>query len=930
MRLPSAAEKEVLEQSGSLWQATAVRLLDTFKLNPQDVRRITWAATDLKAWQDQAVVLVELAPGQDATLLEGRGEPVRLEIAGASARRLPQASWSHPFVAVDKHLVLTGPEPLLRALASRSEPRWESRAMSQLLALKARENTGDFLLYVDLGAAREAGWRLPDRLLDVWPAGRDVWHRLWRIPQGMGLSLKTSGVLQGELLLACDGETPAKELQASLAKQLIPMAVKAIQTLSGSPAAKEAKPYQELLKLGQTALTGAECGVEGQTAWVRINWGQDLPAAARATLGSLSPAQADWLAAALEIDKGNHGRLGQALEAFRKAKGHFPPGIHGTTVLPPETQLSWLAAMLASLGHPDWQKELQSGYAWDSPQNKRVTQQRLEEVVNPALGPSANEAGFPATHYVGVAGVQGKDGTLKPGLFSNDHPPRPEDIKAGASNTLATLGVARDPGPWAQGGRSTVRALTQRPYINGPDGFGSGQPHGMLAGMADGSVRFFAKNVDPEVFEQLATINGAEKPSEKPAPEQTAGADPPNQDSAEADEEMEADAAEAGGAAPAQVDVQSRLADRVPKVKFPGTPLIEAIRLVDRMSTVRTTLDVDALAESGVAIFDPITLELSDPSIQEILEAIAANRRLACVGEGDQIVLTSPQKKQGALRQAKYDISDLVRPGETTGPELAQTIQKLVAPTSWRSAGGQGTMEFSGGSLVVSQTGSVHFQVQLFCDKLRVARGLAPQGQQILDKSGLATRFDRARAKLRQPVTAVFVAKTPLESILAYLEQATQSTILVNWEVLASEEIAPNIKGALRVHKQPLSECLMQLLHPLGLGYRIVGPDVYEVITRKSFASRLEVEFYPVGELLKRGMNADGLVDRVKGDLGGAVWSDAGGSGVLYFDKPSQTLVALQSQGVQVKLQLLLSKILTDLGGKPPDALLPPKPPPRR
>ncbi len=53
-----------------------------------------------------------------------------------------------------------------------------------------------------------------------------------------------------------------------------------------------------------------------------------------------------------------------------------------------------------------------------------------------------------------------------------------------------------------------MRPLTQRPYVNGPDGFGSGQPGGMLAGMADGSVRFISKDVDPGVIEQLATIHG--------------------------------------------------------------------------------------------------------------------------------------------------------------------------------------------------------------------------------------------------------------------------------------------------------------------------------------------------------------------------------------------------------------------------------------
>ena len=79
-----------------------------------------------------------------------------------------------------------------------------------------------------------------------------------------------------------------------------------------------------------------------------------------------------------------------------------------------------------------------------------------------------------------------------------------QDLVRGGANTIAVLGVQDQCGPWAQGGRATVRPLTQQPYLNGPDGFGSGQADGMVAGMADGSVRFLSKNIDPHVMEQLA------------------------------------------------------------------------------------------------------------------------------------------------------------------------------------------------------------------------------------------------------------------------------------------------------------------------------------------------------------------------------------------------------------------------------------------
>ena len=61
-------------------------------------------------------------------------------------------------------------------------------------------------------------------------------------------------------------------------------------------------------------------------------------------------------------------------------------------------------------------------------------------------------------------------------------------------------------GPWIAGGDSTIRPLTKKPYINGPDGIGGPYTGGCNIGLADGSVRFVSENIDPTVFERLSTI----------------------------------------------------------------------------------------------------------------------------------------------------------------------------------------------------------------------------------------------------------------------------------------------------------------------------------------------------------------------------------------------------------------------------------------
>ena len=132
---------------------------------------------------------------------------------------------------------------------------------------------------------------------------------------------------------------------------------------------------------------------------------------------------------------------------------------------------------------------------WNAPQNEPFVRRRLTMFQNPAISELTGADGYPASHFVGVAGVGADAARLdhrsaRAGIFSNDRRTRLEDIRDGAGNTLLVLGVRDQLGSWGAGGPATVRGLTSEPYLNGPDGFGTGADDAMSALMADGGVRF--------------------------------------------------------------------------------------------------------------------------------------------------------------------------------------------------------------------------------------------------------------------------------------------------------------------------------------------------------------------------------------------------------------------------------------------------------
>ncbi len=358
---------------------------------------------------------------------------------------------------------------------------------------------------------------------------------------------------------------------------------------------------------------------------------------------------------------------------------------------------------------------------------------------------------------------------------------------------------------------------------------------------------------------------------------------------------------------PPQVDVAARLADPLPGIELTDVPLATAIDLLAAMSTAPITLSPDALWQLGVAPQDRIALRLSSTTVGKALTAAAAQRGLAVVVDGGQVLVTTPAEYRETLRKVRYTVSDLTGDDKAAVAELAAMVRKLVAPESWQATGGRGTIEPDQGVLIVLQTGEVHQQVLVFCERLRAARQKPLRSHDKPERFTLATHADQARELLDRPVTVNFHEPAPLARILAFLAEATDSTILVDRAALSAAETSDHVEATLTVEKRGLGQALAELLRPLGLSYRTIGPGLIQVTTPEAADERLELEFYPIKPWLERGISGQRLAEQLKGRVAPATWNDVGGLAEICFDSPSGCLIVLQSQPAQAAIQRLLA-----------------------
>ncbi len=349
--------------------------------------------------------------------------------------------------------------------------------------------------------------------------------------------------------------------------------------------------------------------------------------------------------------------LGRQILEYEAAEGVFPAQQSNPALASHET-LSWMAVLVDQRGVPQpplWDRP------WNDPLNARFAQQAIPEFRNPAFENAPNANGYPQTHFVGIAGVGADAPRLsaehpRAGMFGTNRYTTRDSVADGLANTWMISPVESRFGPWSAGDAPTLRALTQQPYVRGPDGFGSGRPDAMPILMGDGSVRTISAQIDPGILESLATINdGLPRPAESPDPvpavpvpshpivdarpgdnipplalDETplAAPKPPGSDLLALLDRVRR---QQTSAEPEPLDIERQLAQTISAYRQPrGVPLRDLLFEFEEMAGVPIAFEELILERDKARLDEPVRVTLEDaPSLKRVLDELVRSAGLA-------------------------------------------------------------------------------------------------------------------------------------------------------------------------------------------------------------------------------------------------------------------------------------------------------------
>lgn len=938
-----------------LFQQTVGPLFATLELTAASIERFTYSTASRVDWPADAVIVLRLSePLSD--LERASDDLIELDwtLGGVPCYRTTHGDWPYPLAMPDERTIVTGPRELIEPLGHRKFAQWKSASIGTLLAQSDASRQAIVIVDASVPPASEsdpavetpAGWSMPvDLLMSIFAdaSEQDEWRALRDQAEGFAVTIAFDGQrLDVDTALAAADAPTAEQMRESLERMMGAMAERLKTVSIEQPSSTDtdsrtdgvSSRQDQFLTTARQALKNRETTTDGAVLWARTHIDPVPPEVVVAAIRSMPRLQTARIAAANRTNDARRTRLLEGLIEYADLEDGFPQGAAGAVQLDPNTRLSWIASLLPYLDGGAWYRELNFRRPWNDPRNEPVTRRPLEFVLNPLVPRAATDDGFPVTHYVGAGGV-GPDAGMLPaddpraGVFGYNRTTRMDMIGDGASQTIALLPVQESLGPWSSGGQATVRSLTARPYVNGPDGFGDGQKNGMLVAMADGSVAFISNDVDPDVLERLVTINGEEpvdlsaierRPSpeevvqdedspEEPAPEETTDvADPTAERNPTADDNEPH---------PEPVDerpervifteqaIAERLATQLQEIDFRGVPLADFIDFIGRLTGLSLAFDLDALLAAGVTPEEPLGVHLQQVDVKTALSAALADFELTYEIVDGVLLITRPKQKRELITAVKYETADLAEAADSGVEPLANLIRTVVAPLTWRERGGRGFVVAAENGLTVHQTEVVHQQVADLIARLRALRRDAAGGGDS-GKPLLGSRRRSANAKLLSPVTANFLAPTQIGSILRFVSEQTDTRLLLDTLALRQDERAARIETTLSVNQLTLAETLERLCEALDLTYRVRDERLIEITTRSAAAERPELAIYYVGDLLRDGAEPVMLAAEIKRNVAPGGWDEEPGSGVLYFDEPSACLLVWQPQPVQAEVERLL------------------------
>ena len=154
--------------------------------------------------------------------------------------------------------------------------------------------------------------------------------------------------------------------------------------------------------------------------------------------------------------------------------------------------------------------------------------------------------------------------------------------------------------------------------------------------------------------------------------------------------------------------IQRTLNDRI-EINMKDVPLSSVIEFIGTTTDMPFFIDVQALDEENITPDEPVSITRKDTKVCDVLTQILEPLQLTYRVDLEAVFITSKKTSANAIRY--YDLSYILSDNAIVS-ELTTSIEAMVDPDQWVSAGGNSSWVTVGSMLVISAPQNTHIKIE--------------------------------------------------------------------------------------------------------------------------------------------------------------------------------------------------------------------------
>ena len=290
----------------------------------------------------------------------------------------------------------------------------------------------------------------------------------------------------------------------------------------------------------------------------------------------------------------------------------------------------------------------------------------------------------------------------------------------------------------------------------------------------------------------------------------------------------------------APVNIEGGLNFTVPQIDVANPiPLNQFLEFLGTLGNIPFTFDFESLELAGLSHAAVVTHTSEEQTIGQVLTSVLEKIQMTHqIEEGHVLILASVH--------ANLDIKTIIHkqtlPDMNTDEQAIETICQIV-----------NTLLSSGDTKIASPVADQENADVFHIEVLGNAR-MQDRVQQLLDRianseTGSGSYEAFAHSHYQKLFTMDFNDGAPLLQVLIYLNSSSELQFQVNWKNIWQSGWTPKSQVNVATEKEPLQECLEQILTSNGLSYIARINGVLEITTAEHALAANQIGFYDFSEL---------------------------------------------------------------------------------